>query len=547
MSGQNTNKTALKLDFNERADSQPTWLKSFKLDVNQLWKYPNRAELEQQMADDIGLAVGSVMLTNGGDESIELLYKNCKLNDQSLLIPEPCFSQYTHNQMVWQNNTTFTPANEDLSIDVDALKAELKANQWLILTRPNNPTGEYLDEAVLVDLIECAAAKNACVFLDEAYVEFANETKTIEYERYENLITLRTFSKAFGLAGARIGYLFGQAELIEQWRKIAMPFNVSRANLQLASAAWSARDEIKAYCQIIAQNRELVTKYLSECGLEACPSRGNFILIETSPEQKTLLARAMSKNGIQIKTELGGLPNAVRLTVPENTDSIMAVLKTVLQPELIAFDMDGVLIDTSQSYDQCIIKTVKRLTNQTISIKDVEQVRARGGFNNDWVLTAELIKNTGNEVAYEQVVATFQELYLGDGSVPGLVKQERNLLNEPLKHVVFKENSNFDSAIVTGRPRLEALQGIVQLNINPSITISADDVNQQKPSPEGLHKVMEQLGKKQVWFCGDTVDDMQAGTAAGCICIGIGPNRNNLYNAGADLVLEDINQLEALL
>ncbi len=541
----------LKLDFNERADSQPAWLKSFKLDVDQLWRYPDRAQLEQQMAADMGLNDGSVMLTNGGDESIELLYKNCKLNAQSLLVPEPCFSQYTHNQMVWQNDTTFTPAQADLSIDVKALKAELKANQWLILTRPNNPTGEYLDAAVLIDLIECAAAQEAWVFLDEAYVEFASETAPIDYARFDNLITLRTFSKAFGLAGARIGYIFGQPELIDQWRKIAMPFNVSRANLQLATAAWAARDEIKAYCQNIAENREQVAAFLTECGLKPCPSRGNFLLFETSLEQKALLGRAMAKYGIQIKTELGGLPNAVRLTIPENIDQFMTALKTVLKPELIAFDMDGVLIDTSESYDQCIIETVKTLTDQVVTLEDVEAIRAKGGFNNDWVLTAELIKNQGIDIPFEQEVSTFQALYLGDENNQGLVTQERNLLAEPLQQRLFTSDSQIPTAIVTGRPRFEALQGVVQLGINPAVTISADDVAQQKPNPEGLFKVMKQLAVQRAWFCGDTVDDMQAGSAAGCVCIGIGATtpaaRQNLLDAGADVVLDDINQLKTLL
>ena len=95
-----------KLDFNERADSKPQWLSQFELKTDELWRYPDRGHLEQQMADDMGLQSGSVLLTNGGDESIELLYKKCKLENQSLLIPEPCFSQYTHNQSIWQKSSS---------------------------------------------------------------------------------------------------------------------------------------------------------------------------------------------------------------------------------------------------------------------------------------------------------------------------------------------------------------------------------------------------------------------------------------------------------
>lgn len=496
------------------------------------------------------------MLSNGGDESIELLYKNCKLNEESLLVPEPCFSQYTHNQMVWGNDTVFTPARKDLSIDVEALKQKLHARQWLILTRPNNPTGEYLSAAVLIDLIETAQAKGAWVFLDEAYVEFACEDEPIDYTAYDNLVTLRTFSKAFGLAGARIGYLFGQPKLIQKLRDLAMPFNVSRANLQLASAAWQAREEIKAYCQTIANNRSEVADMLSTNGLKPCSSRGNFLLFETTPEKKVLFRRVMAKFGIQIKTELGGLPQAVRLTIPENMDLFMQALELILNPQLLAFDMDGVLIDTSMSYDQCIMKTVHEFTDENISQSDIEAVRARGGFNNDWVLTAELISNQGVKTTYQAVVETFQKFYLGDEDTTGLVTAEKNLLLAALKQSVFNANSPYITAVVTGRPRQEAEHGVKQLNITPDFIISADDVNQQKPDPEGLQQVMQQCQTKpdqtsRAWFCGDTVDDMQAGTQAGCICIGIGAETpeaiENLYQAGADVVLENINQLETLL
>ncbi len=540
----------LKLDFNERADSQPTWLKSFQLDVDDLWRYPARQQLEAQMAADLGLVAGSVMLTNGGDESIELLYKNCKLKEEPLLIPEPCFSQYTHNQQVWQNSCHFTPARPDLSIDTQALKNHMQAGQWVILTRPNNPTGEYLDAEILADLITTAQNKGAWVFLDEAYVEFANELDPINYAAYPNLVTLRTFSKAFGLAGARIGYLFGQVEMIERFRKLAMPFNVSRANLQLAAAAWQAREEIKAYCLTIEQNRNSIAQLLTEHGLQPFPSRGNFLLFKTTPQQKTLLARVTAKFGIQIKTELGGLPNVVRLTIPENITHLQQVLSMVLAPEILAFDMDGVLIDTSQSYDQCIIQTVSVLADQVVTEQDIENIRSQGGFNNDWVLAAELIKQHGIEVSYQHVVDTFQQLYLGNASNPGLSAQEQDLLLSPLKEQLFSD-TGIATAIVTGRPRAEAELGVAQLNIAPDFIISADDVKQQKPDPEGLRAVLSAAQVKRAWFCGDTVDDMQAGTQAGCVCIGIGAKtqaaKDNLYRAGADLVLDNINQLEALL
>ena len=118
--------------------------------------------------------------------------------------------------------------------------------------------------------------------------------------------------------------------------------------------------------------------------------------------------------------------------------------------------------------------------------------------------------------------------------------------------ICFKTKNNYlkkntITAIITGRPRDEARNGVKQLAIDPDFIISADDVNQQKPSPEGINWLKSFTGKNLMWFCGDTVDDMQAGRAANCVCIGIGENKDNLYQAGADIVLNNINQLEDLL
>jgi HAD superfamily hydrolase (TIGR01549 family) len=199
--------------------------------------------------------------------------------------------------------------------------------------------------------------------------------------------------------------------------------------------------------------------------------------------------------------------------------------------------MDGVLIDTSQSYDNCIIKTFEYFTKKQLNASKIVEYREKGGFNNDWDLTRGLINQTGFEVEYEKIVEQFQNFY------QQLKRFEVNLIDS--KNSYF--NGDFTSAIITGRPKPEALDGVNQLQIQPDFIISADDVRQQKPSPEGINWLKSKTQKSTVWFCGDTVDDMQAGKASNCVCIGIGQNRENLYQAGADIVLDNINQLSELL
>ncbi len=530
----------LKLDFNERADSVPKWLDGFNIDSQCLWQYPDRKKIEALIADKYLTKTENVFLSNGGDESIELLFKLCKLKEQSILLPTPAFSQYTHQLGIWGIDYIKVNGLENLDINAKEIKQKLKANQWLIITRPNNPTGECLAEATLIDLIESAKKKGANVFLDEAYVEFYLENSEINYAlEYDNVISLRTFSKAYGLAGARIGYLIGNAELIKNFKKLAMPFNVNQVSLQLAKKALQNSQEMEAYCQKIANNRDKIYALLKSMDVDVYNGKGNFLLFRVQKKIKPLLKSFLLKNGIQIKTHVNDLPNCVRITIPENIEQLMGVLKTVFQPEILGFDMDGVLIDTSQSYDVSIVKTVEYFTKSTVSVDKITELREKGGFNNDWDLTKGLIESAGFTVWLTNVVNKFQEYYNKYKS------NEVNLLEASITPELFSKN--YTTAIITGRPKIEALAGVKQLKISPDYIVSADDVSAQKPSPLGINWVQDKANKNRMWFCGDTVDDMQAGTAANCVCIGIGENATNLYNAGADIVLNNINEVRELL
>jgi histidinol-phosphate aminotransferase len=527
----------LKLDFNERADSIPNWLKEFNVDTSQLWKYPNRVEVEELIAQNLNCQKNNIFLSNGGDESIDLLFKMCKLNKQSILLPTPAFSQYTHQLRVWGIEHTIIESCDGLSIDLEATASNMKPNQWLVITRPNNPTGECISEDNLINLIEIAQAIGATVFLDEAYVEFFLENSTLNYAlNYDNVISLRTFSKAYGLAGARLGYLVGNGDLINAFKKIAPPFNVNQLSLQMAKHALKNTSEVTRYCKVIAINRGLVYGFLKSCGIDVFEGKGNFLLFKLPPKKKILLSLYLGKLGIQIKTNVDDLPDYVRITIPENITLLFDALQTVFKPEIIGFDMDGVLIDTSQSYDQCIIETVAYFTKKSINADNIAEFRSKGGFNNDWDLTQGLIKGLGSAIELDEIIVKFQEYYQ---------TYKNNEINLLQSDKLF--NKDYTTAIITGRPKLEAHDGIKQLAIKPDYIISADDVSQQKPSPEGINSLKNKTQKSHMWFCGDTVDDMQAGIAGDCLCIGIGTDAENLYAAGADIVLENINQLEELL
>ncbi len=539
----------LKLDFNERSDRVNPLTEKFSYGET-LWQYPDREPLERLIAKQNQLLPTQVLCTNGGDEAIMILMRMIKENYQ-MILPLPAFSQYTWGVKSWQQDALVVPPRENLAIDVDATIAQIKRakNSVTIITRPNNPTGEAIANADLLAILQAAQTTNSWVFLDEAYIEFAEFDSVVAtlLPEYNNLVILRTFSKAYGLAGIRLGYILGSESLIEAFRVRCMPFNVATPSLQVAEQALldDNQKEMRDYCDLIKKNRQVLSEWLIQNKVTVFPSQANFVLIKLPTKMASAVKAFMAKQGILIRTfSEKELVDCIRISIPTNLERLIKALQQCLVPELICFDMDGVLIDTSGSYDQTVLATVKALSGKNVSVDDIESLRRQGGFNNDWVLSRQLLLNLEVEISLEKVTDVFQTIYLGENN-DGLVNNETPLINQSFVSKINQSNKNF--TIVTGRPKKEALAGQAFVNLSSLELISLDDVQQGKPSPEGIQKLQQKYSKLS-WMCGDNPDDMQAAVASGSFAIGIGSNKvEALYQAGADIVLDSINELEKWL
>lgn len=539
----------LKLDFNERSDRVNPLTEKFSYGET-LWQYPDREPLERLIAKQNQLLPTQVLCTNGGDEAIMILMRMIKENYQ-MILPLPAFSQYTWGVKSWQQDALVVPPRENLAIDVDATIAQIKRakNSVTIITRPNNPTGEAIANADLLAILQAAQTTNSWVFLDEAYIEFAEFDSVVAtlLPEYNNLVILRTFSKAYGLAGIRLGYILGSESLIEAFRVRCMPFNIATPSLQVAEQALldDNQKEMRDYCDLIKKNRQVLSEWLIQNKVTVFPSQANFVLIKLPTKMASAVKAFMAKQGILIRTfSEKELVDCIRISIPTNLERLIKALQQCLAPELICFDMDGVLIDTSGSYDQTVLATVKALSGKNVSVDDIESLRRQGGFNNDWVLSRQLLLNLEVEVSLEKVTDVFQTIYLGENN-DGLVNNETPLINQSFVSKINQSNKNF--TIVTGRPKKEALAGQAFVNLSSLELISLDDVQQGKPSPEGIQKLQQKYSKLS-WMCGDNPDDMQAAVASESIAIGIGSNKvEALYQAGADIVLDSINELEKWL
>lgn len=220
--------------------------------------------------------------------------------------------------------------------------------------------------------------------------------------------------------------------------------------------------------------------------------------------------------------------------------------------DAVLFDMDGVLVDVSQSYRQAIKLTAEHFLNMPVSKSDISDFKNRGGFNNDWELTEALIRSHGKTIDKKIIIHKFQEFYLNT-NFNGLITKETWLLD---KNVISKLLTSYKFGIITGRPREEAEFVLTRFEMknNFEIVVAMEDTPKGKPDPAGIIMALNHLNVKEAIYLGDTVDDMKAAKAAKIIPVGVlnGNETNDqqlksLVQNGARVVLKNINDIMEMM
>lgn len=542
----------MKLDQNERNGGAPAWTRSFleNQDETVFWQYPKRIRAEETWADFMNCKPSELVMTNGSDEAIATLFGSLKANTP-VVLPLPAFGVFIHQCNQWPVDARLLPPGPKLCIDGEAVERQLEEIEdgLLVITRPNNPTGECMSKDRLRKWIELAAKRGNRVLLDEAYAEFSNQTCVDWIHPFSNLLVMRTLSKAYGLAGFRIGLLFGSAELVSPIRERLMPFNLSSPAVELACAATQpeAQMDVSNYTQQIRANRSLLQAALEEWGVDVCASEANFLLLRLGSPRNTLVQRFLSSQGIAVRLfDRPELEGTLRITVPLYLTELMEPLAKILKPDLICLDVDGCLMDVSSSFDQAIVETVSLFSDSPPEAQEITELRMTSGFNNDFELSRELLRRRGYDLDLPKVTQVFERCYWGEPSGTGACSNETPLVSESTMDFLY---GRFKTALVTGRNRAE-LEPVLQLQPFKKIDflVSVDDVTKGKPDPEGILKAQKTFNTRRTWMVGDNVDDILAGKASGSVTLGIGlANQEALYRAGADMVLEHIDEIRRLL
>jgi len=292
----------LRLDFNENTvGCAPEVVRALRraLTPEMLTRYPEYGERRQTLAGYFGLKPEETLLTNGTDDAIKAICDAFVDPGDVLLVPAPTFPVYEFFHKVAGGAIERVRYNERFELPVENVVAAVnEKTRWIALGSPNNPTGTEISEPDLQTILE--SSPDVLVFVDEAYFDYSGHTVLPWIRKYENLLVSRTFSKAFGLAALRMGFIFGNPGLVELMHRAQNPFQVNSLALGAACIAIQHEEHVKKYVAQVHTNRERVYRWLESRGIPFVPSAANFILTRVG-QRAPEIAQRLRAEGILVR------------------------------------------------------------------------------------------------------------------------------------------------------------------------------------------------------------------------------------------------------
>jgi len=302
------------------------FLRSGKFETHQ-YPSPHADSLRGALAKEWGLEPGNIVCSNGVDDIINLTIKAFTERGDSVAFPVPSFTMYNFWTKTYGCTPVEVPMLPGFNVDVDALLE--KKTKLMIVARPNNPTGNMMHEGDMKRLIE---GTKGYVALDEAYIEFSGGSFIDRLEDYSNLIIYRTFSKAYAIAGMRVGVAAG-TDGIKKLMEVKPPFNLNVVSEAAALIALRSKAWLKRTVGIVVKERPKVAKALEGLGFLVYPSVANFLLCK-APVSSKQICEGLAEHGILIKDfgNVPGLEDHVRITIgaPKHNRILLDKLKIVL-------------------------------------------------------------------------------------------------------------------------------------------------------------------------------------------------------------------------
>lgn len=299
---------------------------------------PQQTELREALSDYVGVPIANILPSHGADEMLDYLCRLFLESGETIIDCPPTFSMYSVDARLAGAKVLEVWRNDDFGVDIakieqivkDSSASQSSVPKLLFLTSPNNPSGNWLPDIDLHHLLNLPLL----VMLDEAYVEFANEQSRAEWVlAHNNLVVLRTFSKAAGIAGLRLGYGICPDWLMEQLWKFKQPYNVSVSATVAGLASLRYSDQIMETVAKIKDDRDRLFAALQDIAyLEPIPTEANFILCNVTGRSGQALKESLEQRGILVRYyDKPKLENCIRISVgrTDQTARLLEVLKTL--------------------------------------------------------------------------------------------------------------------------------------------------------------------------------------------------------------------------
>ncbi len=319
---------------NSSMSSELLFLDANENPFGELNRYPDpyQLELKQCLAEIKQIPTDQIFIGNGSDEVIDLLFRVfCEPGKDKALTFSPTYGMYNVSSAINDVQLLEVPLNEKFNIDLSITTSYINDNnlKLLFICTPNNPTGNCLNRDAIIEILE---SFNGIVAIDEAYIDFSSETSWIEIlDQFSNLVVIQTFSKARGLAAARIGVCFGSTEIIRLLNKVKPPYNISELNQRAAIASLKSTDKFEREVKILLKERDRLTLELAAIDFvsEVYPSQANFLLVEV--DDADLRYQQLVQSGVIPRNRNTVVRNCLRITVgsPNQNDELIGLCNTL--------------------------------------------------------------------------------------------------------------------------------------------------------------------------------------------------------------------------
>jgi histidinol-phosphate aminotransferase len=297
-------------------------------------RYPDplQYQVKKRLSEIKGVPPRNIFLGNGSDEAIDILYRSfCNPGVDNVIIVPPTYGMYEVSANINDVELRRVPLTSDYQLNLEGIAEQIdERTKMIFICSPNNPTGNSINRPDVETLL---ANFNGLVIVDEAYINFSRQKTFIqELTEYANLVVLQTLSKAWGLAGLRVGMAFASEEIIEVMNKVKPPYNINEASQQLALQALQNIDQVNAWIKETLSERDKLVLQLKNYDfvLDIYPSDANFILVKTTDPRG--IYNYLVQNGIIVrdrsKVEL--CEGSLRITIgtPEENAKLIKSLQS---------------------------------------------------------------------------------------------------------------------------------------------------------------------------------------------------------------------------